>query len=195
MTTIDFGRATMQVGELVTAVTDDQLDAPTPCPAYTLGDLLDHIGGLSMAFTGAATKHTGPASGQGPSGDASRLGADWRSRIPRDLSGLADAWREPAAWTGMTQAGGIDLPGAVAGLVALDEVVIHGWDLARACGQTYEPDPAALEAVHGFLAQFATPEQAAVRANIFGPIVAVPGDAPLLDQVLGLAGRDPHWAP
>ena len=78
----------------------------------------------------------------------------------------------------MTKAGGIDLPGAVAGVVALDEIVLHGWDVARASGQAYAADPAAVEAVHGFLAQFATPEQAAMRSNIFGPIVAVADEAP-----------------
>ncbi len=193
MTAIDLGPASRQVADLVTAVTDDQLAAPTPCSAYSVGDLVDHVGGLSLAFTGAAVKETGGASSQGPVVDASRLGPDWRNRIPRDLDGLAVAWRDPDAWTGMTKAGGIDLPGAVAGVVALDELILHGWDIARATGQAYDPDPASLEAVHGFLAQFATPEQAAMRANIFGPIVAVPDDAPLLDKVLGLAGRDPAW--
>jgi uncharacterized protein (TIGR03086 family) len=195
MAAIDLEPTTRQVADLVTSVADDQLSAPTPCSAYSLGDLVDHVGGLSLAFTGAATKDTGAATSQGGSGDASRLGPDWRGRIPRDLAGLAAAWRDPSAWTGMTRAGGIDLPGAVAGIVALDELVLHGWDIARATGQTYEPDPAALQAVHGFLAQFATPEQAAARASIFGPVVPVPDDSPLLDQVLSLAGRDPAWTP
>ena len=30
----------------------------------------------------------------------------------------------------MTEAGGVTMPGEVTGLVALDEVVLHGWDLA-----------------------------------------------------------------
>ena len=74
-------------------------------------------------------RRRGPGGG---SGDASRLVDDWRSRIPRDLAALAAAWRDPEAWTGMTRAGGIDLPGEIAGVVALDELVVHGWDVARA---------------------------------------------------------------
>jgi uncharacterized protein (TIGR03086 family) len=176
-------------------VTDDQLGGATPCPDYTLGDLVDHVGGLAIAFTAAATKDTGALGSEQPSPDASHLGDDWRTRIPGDLAGLSAAWRDPAAWTGMTRAGGLDLPGEVAGVVALDEVVIHSWDVARATGQPFTCDPALLEAVHGFVAQFSGPGQEAAREGLFGPVVAVPDDAPLIDRVIGLTGRDPSWTP
>jgi uncharacterized protein (TIGR03086 family) len=183
------------MAEVISGVGDDLLEGPTPCPAYTLGDLLDHVGGLVLAFTAAATKATGEMGSQGPSGDASRLGGDWRSRIPRDLATLAEAWRDPAAWSGMTRAGGVELPGEVAGLVALDELVIHGWDVARASGQAYDCDPRLLEVVHGFVLQFSGAGQEAEREGLFGPVVDVPEDAPLLDRVIALAGRDPAWSP
>lgn len=195
MPVVDLEPATRRMADLISAVPDDLLDRPTPCPAYTLGDLVEHVGGLTLAFTDAATKTFGDASAQGPSGDASRLGDDWRRRIPRDLAALADAWSDPAAWNGMTKAGGLDLPGEVAGMVALDELVIHGWDVARASEQEYDPDRPSLEAVHGFVAQFSGPGQEAAREGLFGPVVEVAEDAPLLDRVIGLTGRDPAWAP
>ena len=49
-----------------------------------------------------------------------------------DLDALVDAWHDPGAWQGMTKAGPFELPGEVAGVVALDELVLHGWDLAVA---------------------------------------------------------------
>jgi uncharacterized protein (TIGR03086 family) len=195
MTTIDLEPATRLMADLVQGIEDDQLGGPTPCPDYTLGDLLDHVGGLSLAFTMAATKTPMPEGSQGPSGDASRLGSDWRDRIPSALDAMAEAWRDEEAWTGMTRAGGLDLPGEVAGLVALDEVVLHGWDVARASGQAFDCDPRALEAVHGFLQQFSGPGKEAERAGLFGPEVEVHTDAPLLDRVVGMAGRDPSWSP
>jgi len=194
MTHIDLEPAARRLGALVRAVPDDALDGPTPCPDYRLGDLLEHVGGLAFAFRAAATKDLTGVTGAGPAGDASRLPPDWRERIPQDLVAMAEAWRDPEAWTGMTQAGGIDLPGEVAGLVALDELVVHGWDVARASGQPYDVEPAELEAVRGFVGPMAdaSPEQ---RAGLFGPPVAVADDAPELDRLIGLTGRDPAWSP
>jgi uncharacterized protein (TIGR03086 family) len=191
VTTLDLKPATDALGALVAEVPDARLGAPTPCPDYTVGDLLDHIGGLAVAFTEAARKETGPG-GAPPSPDAAHLGDDWRQRIPAQLDELAASWREPAAWTGMTAAGGVELPGEVAGLVALDEVVVHAWDLARACGFSLHTDPDLLEALHAFLLPMADAEPEP-DGGLFGPPVEVPGDAPLLDRVLGLTGRDPRW--
>lgn len=137
---IDLTPAARRLADLVAGVPDEQLGGPTPCADYTVGELVDHIGGLALAFRWAADTDLGAAGDSAPSADAARLGDDWRSRIPRDLVELAEAWRAPAAWTGMTRAGGVDLPGEVAGLVALDELVVHAWDLARATGQHYECD-------------------------------------------------------
>ncbi len=185
--TIDLHPAAYRMAELVRNVRDDQLEVTTPCPEYSLGDLLDHVDGLSLAFAAAARKDTSDAGAQGPSGDASRLGDDWRERIPARLDALAEAWDEAEAWTGMTSAGGVDLPGEVAGLVALDELVIHGWDVARSSGQRYDVDPASLEAVHGFVAQFSGPGHEDDRRGLFGPEVEVTADAPLLDRVVAMA--------
>ncbi len=32
------------------------------------------------------------------------------------------------------------------------------------------------------------------RGDAFGPVVDVSDDAPLLDRVIGLSGRDPGWS-
>jgi len=171
-------------------VTDEQLAARTPCPEYAVRHLLGHVAGLAVAFRDAARKDLGATTDTSPGSVVPDIAADWRETLPKALDDLADAWRDPAAWTGETRAGGVPLPGAVAAAVAVDELVVHGWDLARATGQEYEPDPAAVEAAHGFLA--AAVEQSG-GAGIFGPVVPVPDDAPLLDRVIGLSGRNPRW--
>src|SRR5262249_17737316 len=108
---------------------------------------------------------------------------------------LVDAWRDPAAWEGMSEAAGLPMPAEAVGLIVLDELVLHGWDLARATGQPFQCDPASTAAVLEFTRISALPEQAAGRGGLFGPVVAVPEDAPAFDRALGLAGRDPAWRP
>lgn len=195
MTVIDLEPAAQRMSDLLGGVPDGPLDGPTPCPAYTLGALLDHVGLLTLAFTAAAKKETDESGSDRGSGDASHLWDDWRTRIPRDLVALTEAWRDPAAWTGMTKAGSFEMPGEVAAVVVLDELVLHGWDLARASGQPYDVSQAELEVVQGFVSQYSGPGQENEREGLFGPEVPVPDDAPLLDRVLGLSGRDPAWSP
>lgn len=186
MEPVDLGPAAERMADLIGAVPDGRLGDPTPCDEYTVGDLLDHIGGASLAFRAAAVKQ--PLEG-GPTGDASNLGADWRARIPRDVASLAEAWRDPEAWTGTTAAGGVDLPAEVAGVVALDELVIHGWDLAKAIDAPADYEGPGLEAVHAMVQQFRSAE----IEGLFGPPVTVPERAPLLDRIIGLSGRSPDW--
>lgn len=72
-------------------VDEGGLASPTPCPAYAVGDLIEHVGTMALAFTAAANKDRGPYVETRPAGDAPRLADDWRGRIPRDLAALARA--------------------------------------------------------------------------------------------------------
>jgi uncharacterized protein (TIGR03086 family) len=190
----DLGPAARRLADLVANVKDDALDRPTPCPAYVLGDLIEHVGGLALAFTAAGRKERNDYTEMTGSGDAARLRGDWRGRIPRDLAALAQTWAEPAAWTGMTRIAGDDIPAAVAGLVLADELAVHGWDVARASGQPYACEPDILEAALKFLQMFASPDAPAGPEVPFGPARILLAEAPLLDRVVGMAGRDPGWS-
>jgi uncharacterized protein (TIGR03086 family) len=191
---VDLTPATQRLADLVAGVSDDQLAGPTPCPAYTVGDLVEHVGGLARAFRAAAEKDTAsPYVNGAPAGDAARLEEGWRDRIPADLAALARAWADPDAWTGMTRIANQDAPGEAVGITVADELVVHGWDVARATGQPYETEPEMLDAALAFLGMFASPDAPAGPEVAFGPSREVPGDAPALNRVLALAGRDPAW--
>lgn len=155
--------------------------------------MLGHLLGLAAAFRDAGRKDLGPTTDTSPTSAVPDIEPGWREALPKVMDELAEAWRDPAAWTGETRAGGVDLPGAVAGAVAVDELVVHGWDLARATGQEYEPDAAALQMSYQFL--LASAEDPTRGGGIFGPVVPVPDEAPLLDRAIGLSGRDPGWKP
>ena len=92
----------------------------------------------------------------------------------------------------MTAAGGVDLPGEVAGVVALNEVVVHGWDVAAGTCQPFTSEPQLIEAALGFV-RSAAEENPAGSPGLFGPPVPVPADAPPLGRLIALSGRDPEW--
>ncbi|OIJ63118.1 TIGR03086 family metal-binding protein [Streptomyces mangrovisoli] len=192
-TMFDLGPQTRVVARLAEGVRDEQLADVTPCPGCAVRNLLGHLTGLAGAFRDAGRKRLGATTDTAPDARTPDIGPGWRRELPEVLDGLAEAWRDPAAWDGVTRAGGVSLPGAVAAAVAADELVIHGWDLARATGQEYDPDPVALEASYGFLR--AAAEDPSRGGGIFGPVVPVPDGAPLLDRAVGLSGRDPAWKP
>jgi uncharacterized protein (TIGR03086 family) len=187
---IDLTPACERTAAVLRNVTDDQLSAPTPCEKMPLDALIAHVGGLSLAFAAAARKEFGPLTDTPPTEAAEPLEKDWRTSYPQRLAGLAAAFRDPAAWEGMMRAGGFDFPGEVAGIVALTEVVIHGWDVARTSGQSYAVDDATAEAV---LANVTATAAEGPVEGLFGPAVPVADDAPVLDRIIALSGRDPAW--
>jgi uncharacterized protein (TIGR03086 family) len=92
----------------------------------------------------------------------------------------------------MTEAGGQQMPAEVAGAVALNEVIVHGRDIAVASCQTYSCDGDLVAAARGFV-QSSVDQNPSGTPGLFGPPVAVPDDASPLDQLIGLTGRDPRW--
>ena len=190
-TTLDLAPQAAEVARVVAAVREDQLTGPTPCEGTSVAAMLDHMVGFTLAFRMGAEKT--PLAG-GPSADAGNLAADWRTRLPAQLDALVAAWRDPAAWEGFTEVGGVRMPAGAMGVVALNEVLVHGWDLAVATGQPYRADLAAAGRCLAFAVDFAAGAPEA-RNGMFGPVVPVAQDAPVLDRLLGQTGRNPGWTP
>jgi uncharacterized protein (TIGR03086 family) len=188
---IDLAPASSHMAALLAAVDDDQLHAATPLPGIDLGGLVDHVMSAAVAFTASARKDLRAGSGPPPEPDAANLRPGWREQVAADLAALAEAWSDPRAWEGTTTAGGVELSGEEAGIVALDELVLHGWDVAVASGQPYVPDPLDVEAATSFVEQF----DPSGTPGLFGPSLAVDGSASALDRLLARAGRDPRWSP
>jgi uncharacterized protein (TIGR03086 family) len=190
---LDFAPPVRQLRSLLLGITDDQLGRPTPCPEWTVGDLLDHLIMLSRVFTQAAQKKADvPGTDTAPPPpSAANLPPQWRSRLTVVLEDLAIAWRAPSAWEGTARAGGATMPALETGTIAVNELTMHGWDLARATGQEYAADPRLLEPLIEFLSQ----GPAEGTPGMFGPVVVVDDEADLLEQAVSLAGRDPRWRP
>nr|WP_040751028.1 TIGR03086 family metal-binding protein [Nocardia transvalensis] len=186
----DFEVAADGMGAVVAGIGDDQLGLVTPAD-ISVRELLVHVVGLTEAFRQAATKEAVGRSVPPEVGPDAVLVNDWRTRIPAQLKALVEAWREPGVWEGDTEAGGVAMPAVEMAVVALDEIVVHGWDLARATGQPFAPADKDVTVLMGMLSE--TPPEGV--PGLFGPRVDVPAEASPWDRALGLAGRDPAWLP
>jgi uncharacterized protein (TIGR03086 family) len=89
------------------------------------------------------------------------------------------------------------------GEVVSDDLVLHGWDLARATGQDDTMDPDDVERLWSIttaippelMQKYRTPGAFGPGVEVYGPEVKVSEDAALQDRLLGLIGRDPGWLP
>lgn len=163
--------------DLLRGLPDEALGRPTPCAEYTVADLIAHLDQVARGFTAMATGR-----GEQPAG------VDPGDGLPERVKALGEAWAEEAAWRGSSDIGGLELPNERWGRIALTEVVVHGWDLATATGQPFEPDERTLRDCLAHVAEF-VPK--APLPELWGPAVPVPPDAPLLDRILGITGRRP----
>jgi uncharacterized protein (TIGR03086 family) len=174
---IDLGPAAAELRTLVAGVGDAQLDNATPCHEWTVADLLAHVHQFATVFTHNARKEEVRP--------PEALVDGWRDAIPEQLDDLARAWRQESAWHGRVSAGGVEMDAADNAVVAIEELTVHGWDLARATGRHLRIDDASLDQVDRFFELFGR--------GPFGPAVRAPQGATRLEQTLARTGRDPSW--
>jgi uncharacterized protein (TIGR03086 family) len=175
---------------IVRSIDTGQLGAPTPCREYDVRALLNHLLFWGPSLAGAARDAAvmPPAATER---EVDLTGGDWADKLVAQIEQIAAAWSDPAAWAGTTRLGSPDpIPAALIGGMVLTELVVHGWDLARATGQRPEWDGELLEFVHDEVAKTA---EYGRQLGSYGPEVPVPETAPLLDRNLGLTGRNPAW--
>ncbi|WP_149264519.1 TIGR03086 family metal-binding protein [Actinomadura sp. K4S16] len=176
---------------IVLETPEGELDAPTPCPDWDVRALLNHLI-LWNARGGTAARRLPPA---GPAEDHDFTAEPgWAERFAEQARRTAEAWQDPGAWEGNTSLTG-NKEGMPAGFIAgivFGECVLHGWDLAVAIGREPSfPTPV----VEAAWEQLVSTAEISRKYGALGPEVPVPEDAPLLDRVIGLSGRDPHWKP
>ncbi|MBB2915174.1 uncharacterized protein (TIGR03086 family) [Streptosporangium becharense] len=177
--------------EIILGIEPGQLDAPTPCEEYDVRGLVNHLLFWGPSLEGAARKEAVPPPAATET-DVNLTGGDWATELRVQVGRILTAWSEPAAWEGTTHMGGpAELPASLVGGMVVGELVVHGWDLARATGQNPVWDDDLVAYVHEEVAK--TAEQGR-EMGIYGPEVPVQVSAPMLDRVLGLTGRDPAWS-
>ncbi|WP_078312833.1 MULTISPECIES: TIGR03086 family metal-binding protein [unclassified Mycobacterium] len=186
--------AASAVAALLPGVSDDALDNSTPCAELTVRALLNHLLGLSMAFRYVVHPEEAAALGVDLSGPSfsEDLDPQWRTLLPQRLADLVETWARPRSWDGESTIAGTVMPNDQVAMVALDELVLHGWDLAAATGQPFDLPVGTDPGLYGFISALASDSGI---PGLFGPQRPISPGAPQFDHMLAMSGRDPGWRP
>jgi uncharacterized protein (TIGR03086 family) len=175
-----------KTGDLVSGVDAGQAQAPTPCPDYDVGALVDHVVGWARAFAAGAQ-------GREHEGDprSYRAGADPAAEFGAAAGDIVAGWRDQGVDRSVTVSGAGEVPGAMVLRMTLMEYLTHGWDLAVSTGQ---PVPYTDDEAEAALAAARATLQPQYRGEgmPFGDIVPVPDDAPAIDRAVAFLGRSPR---
>lgn len=184
-----FPEACRAVSAVIASAADAELDRPTPCTGFDLRGLVNHAAGttsaLARAGSGQALDPDDPWGGRTEVTDGS-----WSEALIANLHAIADGWSRPEAWVGTVDTGGHEMPARFIGEMALVEVMLHGWDLARATGQDLVVSPGLGREVRRVIEETA---ELGRQMGAYGPEVAVTGPVTDFERALATAGRDPHW--
>jgi uncharacterized protein (TIGR03086 family) len=181
------GRALKVSDQLIAGVRPEQWASATPCSEWTVKDLVAHLIVGNRRFTAALRSEEPAASGAG--GADTSLEDDPLGAYRGSVRALLEAFALPGVMERMVTVPFGTVPGVVAWHLRMTEALTHGWDLARATGQDVEAPDDLVEQELAFTGRALAdipPER-----RPFAPSRPVDDDAPPLDRLAALLGRDP----
>jgi uncharacterized protein (TIGR03086 family) len=186
----DCDRAFAAVQRLVDGVRPDQWTAPTPCTEWNVRQLLHHVANGNVVFAGVATgtRPPGPVTPEERAVD--RLGDDPAAGFRATGTVMHDAFLSPGFLDSTVETPMMGRQeGRTVVHMRINELLIHGWDLARATGQPADlPDDLA----EGALVLWQTRLAGRPREGMpFGDPAPFADDAPAIDRLAAFLGRQP----
>jgi uncharacterized protein (TIGR03086 family) len=174
------------LGEVVRGIRPDQVDEQTPCAQFTVRDLLGHfLGNLDSVADGL---RGAPMPEELPS-RPELLGDDPSAAYDRIMADFMAAAREPGAMDRVLKVPFGEVPApALMGFVAFD-LVVHGWDLATATGQTFDPPETLVGELDAFAREVVAPEWR--DGDTFAAEAEPQPGASPLERLVAFSGRCP----
>jgi uncharacterized protein (TIGR03086 family) len=164
----------------VAAVSDDQWSNQSPCSEWTAKDVVKHVVGTQGMFLG----FVGRSIEDSPSAEDDPAGA-WDAARSAVKAGLEDPDVAMAEFDGFSGRSTFE---AAVGRFLCTDLVVHGWDLARAAGLDDGIAPDDMAAVRETAKSFGD----AMRSpGAFGPEVEVGDDADEQSKFIAFLGRKP----
>lgn len=182
-----YRRRAEQFERKVAAVRPDQWANQSPCEKWSARDVVDHV----VMMHGVMIM---------PVGRTLAAADDPLTAFQQARAAVEAVLDDPAlsAQPCETPTGQMTVEDQIDQVVS-DDLVLHGWDLARATGQDDTMDPVDVERLwtstsaipSDVMEKYRTPDAFGPGIEVFGAEVTVPEDAPLQDRLLGYIGRQP----
>jgi len=184
-----YRRAVAQTETIVAAVTPDQFGLPTPCPEYDVRALLAHVtGGLTrtaLVGEGDPDALARPAVAEGVPDEG------WPDAYRTATGRAIAAWADDAKLDTLFEVPWGKVPGRFVIAGYIQEILAHGWDLAKATGQPTEGDPELALWSLATAKRILPPDIRGTEGVPFGHVVDVAPDATPYTQLAAWLGRQP----
>jgi uncharacterized protein (TIGR03086 family) len=168
----------------VAGVKPDQLPGPTPCREYDVRALLNHIVSGNLWVAPLAAGKTIEQVGDAYDGDM--LGDDPLAAYDASATSAADAFNAPGAMAASVAVSYGPVPGEIYAGHRFIDVLIHGWDVAKATGQNATLAPELVDACR----QVVEPQaELLAGSGMFGTQQPVGAGADPQTQLLAMLGR------
>ena len=157
-------------------LTGDDLSRPTPCAGYTVGDVGEHLVRSMVLLASVAGEQLGsPAAG--------RL----EGQVTATAEAALAAWRRRGLG-GSVAVGRSTLPARLAVEIIPLELLVHGWDIARATRSEIDIPPEIAGYVLGRARELITEDK---RGRSFAAEVPMGPEATVLERLIAFTGRVP----
>jgi uncharacterized protein (TIGR03086 family) len=178
---------------IVDRVSVGQLGLPTPCAAWTLGQLLAHMVGQHYGFAAAAGGETSDITvwADRPVG-ADPAGAFAAAAAVVTEAFAVDGVLERELWLPEVR-GGQSFPAPQAISFHFVDYVVHGWDVAATLGVRAHFDDDILDAALAIAEKVPDGENRREEDAAFAPGLGLAAGSSTLDRILLLLGRSPTW--
>jgi uncharacterized protein (TIGR03086 family) len=178
-------RALQSTGQYIAGVGADQWQGASPCAEWIVHELVNHI--VSGNYWAGELMAGKTIAEVGSKLDGDLLGDDPLAAYRASAKIAEDAFGAGGAMTAMAAVSYGPVPGEVyAGHRFLD-VLIHGWDVAKATGQDTTLDP---ELVEGCIAVVLPQAEMLAGSGMFGTVTQ-PAGPDRQSQLLAMLGRHP----
>ena len=184
MSTDDLARAFTVTRGVLARVTEDQLDLPTPCASWKVSDVINHVVGGQFFFAGAVNGE--PARDEAPD----FASGDFVAAFDEGAAACVAAFESEGAMERIVSLPFGDMPGSAFIGLATTDTLTHGWDIAKATGQTTDLSPElAAGVLQGVRPVLSTGLRGEDGKAPFGPERSAPEGASNADKLAAFLGR------